>query len=81
MGVNLFPNPTDGRLNVDLSAYANKAIRLEVYKNLGKVLKIVETEAMNVQLDLADYQSDLYLIRVTSEGLPDVTKRVILQRY
>ncbi len=80
LDVDVFPNPTDGRLTVDLSAYANKATRLEIYDNLGKVLKIVETESMNVQLDLSAYQNGLYQIRVTSEGMPDVTKRVVLVR-
>jgi len=76
-----YPNPTTGELNLDLSSYINRAVRLELYNVQGKAMKVVEIEAVESnaeRLDLSQYQSGLYLIRVKSEGLPDATKRVVL---
>jgi len=75
----VFPNPTNGEVTVDLSAYENRPIRLEVYDLMGKVLQILETETMNIPLDLSAFQNGIYLIRVKAEGLPDATKRVVVQ--
>jgi len=77
----VYPNPTTGEVNLDLSSYANRAVRLELYDAQGKAMKVVEIEAVESnaeRLDLSQYQSGLYLIRVQSEGLPDAAKRVVL---
>lgn len=77
----VYPNPTEGEVMVNLGAYANRAIRLEVYDNQGKVLQTIELDATETtleRLDMSNYQNGIYLIRVQSEGIPDVTKRVVL---
>jgi len=75
----VFPNPTTGEITVNLSAYENRPVRLEVYDLMGKMLQVLETETMNITLDLSAFQNGVYLIRGQSEGLPDATKRVIVQ--
>jgi len=75
----VFPNPTSGEITVNLSAYDNRPVRLEVYDLMGKILQVLETEAMNTPLDLSAFQNGVYLIRVQSEGVPDATKRVVVQ--
>jgi len=78
----VYPNPTTGEVTVDLKAYANQVVRLEVYDVQGKVLKSVEIDAVETateRLDLSAYQNGIYLIRVQSDGLPDATKRVVVQ--
>ncbi len=77
----VYPNPTVGEVTVNLSAYANRAVRLELYDIQGKVLEVIEvntSETSTEQLDLSAYHNGIYLIRAQSEGLPDATKRVIL---
>ena len=76
-----YPNPTTGEVNLDLSAYEGRAVRLELYDVNGKALKMVEIDAagMPERLDLSGLQHGLYLIRARSEGLPDATKRVVVQ--
>ena len=79
----VYPNPTTGEVTVNLSAYANRAVLLELYDVQGKVLKVIELDALETateRIDLSAYQNGLYLIRVQSEGLPDATKRVVIQR-
>jgi len=83
----VYPNPTTGEVTVDLSAYANRAVRLEVYDIQGKVLKVLEIESVEIateRLDFSEYQNGIYLIRVQSVGadnvlpVPDAAKRVIV---
>ena len=76
-----YPNPTTGEVNLDLSAYEGRAVRLELYDVNGKTLKMVEIDAAGMQerLNLSDLQHGLYLIRARAEGVPDATKRVVVQ--
>jgi len=86
----VYPNPTGGELNVDLTSYFGRAVRLEVYSLEGKLLQFSELdEVQNTleRLDLTGFQSGMYLVKVkciTRDGisreLPDVTKRIVLQR-
>jgi len=84
----VFPNPTKGEVTVDLSAYENRQVRLEVYDVQGKRLKVLEVdtaETTTERLDLSAYQNGIYLIRVKTVGAenvqpqPDATKRIVLQ--
>lgn len=84
----VFPNPTSGEVIVDLSAYADKSVILNVYDVQGKVLKTIEVdvaETATQQLDLSIYKDGIYLIRVHAVGAenvlpvrPDATKRVVV---
>lgn len=79
----VYPNPTIGELTIDLSAYGDRAVRLEVYDAQGKALKVLEVEASEnatAAFDLSAYANGIYLIRASSDGVQDVTKRVILNR-
>jgi hypothetical protein len=79
----VYPNPTSGALNVDLTSYIGRAIRLEVYSLEGKLLQFREIDEVQTtveQMDLSDLQNGMYLIKVKSAGLPDATQRVVLTR-
>jgi len=80
---NVYPNPTGGELNVDLTQYVGRSVRLEVYSLEGKLLQFTELDEVQTtleRLDLKGFQSGMYLVKVKSDGLPDATKRVVLQR-
>ena len=55
---------------------------LDVYKRQlqGKLLRStnMETGRGKEEIDLTAFASGMYLIRVRAEGLPDVTKRVVV---
>ncbi len=80
--VSLFPNPSTGELNVDLPSYAGRAVRLEIYSLQGQLLHFVEIQEVQTteRLDLSAYPSGMYLLKVKSEGLPDVSKRLVLKQ-
>ncbi len=79
----VFPNPTSGELNLDLTQYIGRSVRIEMYSLEGKLLQFSELdEVQNTleRLDLKGFQSGMYLVKVKSAGLPDATKRIVLQR-
>ncbi len=77
----VFPNPTTGELNLELSSYSGKAIRIEVYSLQGQLLQSTDLQEAPVveQLDLSTYPSSLYLVRVSSAGQADAVKRVAIR--
>jgi hypothetical protein len=77
-----YPNPTSGELNVDLTQYIGREVRLEVYSLTGQLLRFVEIEELQTtveRLDLSAFQNGMYMVKVKSRELPDVTRRVVLQ--
>lgn len=76
----VYPNPTAGEVNLDLSAYTGRAVRLELYDVNGKAVKTEEIEAVGraaFRLNLSGLNNGVYVIRVKTEG-PDATKRVVV---
>jgi hypothetical protein len=81
-GFEVYPNPTGGDLNVDLTSYFGRAVRMEVYSLEGKLLQFSELDEVQTtleRLDLKGLQNGMYLVKVKSEGLPDATRRVVKQ--
>ncbi|MBL7793983.1 MAG: T9SS type A sorting domain-containing protein [Saprospiraceae bacterium] len=79
----VYPNPASGEITLDLSAFANRVVQLEVCDANGKTVKTAEFNLVNTtdeRLDLSSLNNGIYFIRIKSVGLPDVAKRVILQR-
>ncbi|MBE2206102.1 MAG: T9SS type A sorting domain-containing protein, partial [Saprospiraceae bacterium] len=79
----VYPNPTGGELNVDLSHYVGRAVRLEVYSLEGKLLQFREIDEVQTNLEnlsLSQYANGMYFIKVQSQDNPAATKRVVLQR-
>ncbi|MBX2927528.1 MAG: T9SS type A sorting domain-containing protein [Saprospiraceae bacterium] len=78
----VYPNPTGGELNIDLTQYAGRSVRIEVYSLEGKLLQFSEIDEVQTtveQMNLSDYHSGMYLVKVKSAGLPDATRRVVKQ--
>ncbi len=77
----VYPNPTTGEITVNLNAYGDRIVRIEIYDAQGKAQKVQElnpAETSSLRLDLSEYPNGIYLIRASSEGIPNVAKRVVL---
>jgi len=79
----VYPNPTSGELNLDLTQYTGRSIRIETYSLEGKLLQFSEIEEVQTtveQLNLRAFPSGMYLVKLKSAGLPDATRRIVLNR-
>jgi len=76
----IFPNPTNGLVEIDLSSYHQRKVEMELYNLQGKLLRSINIESVKgkEEIDLTSFANGMYLIRVRAEGIPDVTKRVVV---
>ncbi len=76
----IMPNPTTGLITLDLSSYGKRQVQIEMYNLQGKLLRSANIELVKgkEEVDLTVFASGMYLIRVRAEGVPDMTKRVVL---
>ena len=69
--IQLYPNPTNDILNVELSLNTEDRIQLEVYSMTGQLVKSIDlgmiTE-LNTTLDLSDLNSGIYHVRILGEN-------------
>jgi len=78
----VYPNPTSGEVNLDLSAYEGQDVRIELYNAQGQLLQARKLTAAigNVeQLDLSAYQTGMYWIKLSGTALRLTAKQVILK--
>ena len=59
-----YPNPTSGLINVVAENYIID--KLEVYNVLGERLKLINTSDSQLQIDLSEYTSGVYFVKITS---------------
>ncbi len=78
----IVPNPTNGLIEIDLSSYSQRKVQMELYNLQGKLLRSINIESVKgkEEIDLTSFANGIYLIRMRAEGIPDVTKRVVVNR-
>ena len=80
---NVYPNPTYGEVNIDLREYIGKNVQIELYSLEGTLIQMIQLDEIlqNTQtIDLDGYSAGMYFVKLKSAGLPDVTKRVMLNK-
>jgi len=70
----LYPNPTEGLLNVHINGKNNFRM-IEVVDITGRVLKLVEDTSNHILIDVSSYQDGMYFVRATTD------KGFITQRF
>lgn len=79
----VYPNPTSGEITLDLSAYQDRNLRIELYSVEGQLLKfseVNEIQGNTERIDISAFKPGMYMLRVKCEGLPDTSRRVVLIR-
>ncbi|MDA3893393.1 MAG: T9SS type A sorting domain-containing protein [Salinivirgaceae bacterium] len=64
---NIYPNPTNGELNIQLAKNIEKAT-FELYDGCGKIVVKTVLNQMETILDLGDNKQGIYFIRVTMDN-------------
>ncbi len=76
--LSLFPNPTDGMLQVQLSNSVGE-LKYDIFNVLGQVLKSNRLD--NNTIDLSLLPNDIYLVKITDlDRNASITKKIVLSK-
>jgi hypothetical protein len=83
-GLNIYPNPTSGLLNVDVHNYIGQTIDITIYDQLGRAvwtkhIREADVELINIDLSSGVFHNSLYLMSLQSEGQTE-TETFILEK-
>lgn len=77
----VYPNPTDQFINIDLTGDFDKELQIELYDPLGRMVTRDEIDGVygfhHHQLDVSSLASGNYLVRVT-DGDSDLVKQIVV---
>ena len=82
-GVNIFPNPADDHVDVDLTNYKGKDVTIYLYDQLGNTKNVNQVNNANSEpfrLNFDNHSSGSYMIRITTPGKRDIVKQVMIQK-
>ena len=83
VGVEIYPNPTDGTFNLDLHADGNKLVSLRIISATGKLVFQKENVKFNSQtklaVDLSNEANGVYSVFIISDGTV-TNKKIILNK-
>ena len=78
--IDVFPNPTNGRVFVKQNAGFISDIQVRVFNVFGEVVleKVVPANQTNFELDLSGMAKSVYLINFSANGV-NTTEKIMLQ--
>lgn len=64
--LDVFPNPTNGKLIIDLSEQSNQNLKLEVFNTTGNCVldQAIKKEENSISLDISDFPAGVYMVRL-----------------
>lgn len=77
-GVNIYPNPATGILNIDIPGTANDAVSIEVFNAIGQRVHVWNGTDKKVVIETMQWSSGLYTILLQS-GKHTLTEKVVVQ--
>ncbi len=82
--LNVYPNPASDELNIDLSKFGHESnpepTTIYLYDSFGRILATQQMDfaTKNARIDVSQYPSGRYLIRVAANGREGITKQVMI---
>lgn len=81
--VEIYPNPTNGKFNIELGAYSNNLINVSICNMLGEVVfrldQPVITSSKSIEIDINHLNEGVYFLRLDKDGVSR-SKKIILQK-
>ena len=78
-GFMVSPNPSNGAINVELTnALHSKNLHLELFSITGEKLNNFQIDEANTSLDLSNYSSGLYILKLVGDNV-DLIHRIVIQ--
>ena len=63
-GLMIYPNPTNGNLNINVEAMK----RISITNALGQIVYDQEANSNNAVIDMSQYQTGIYMVRIVSDN-------------
>ena len=77
LGLNVYPNPTDGILNVEIDASKLINTRIIIFDAAGRVLESREIPGATTSIDLSKYNPGTYYLKIETDNGSEVRKVVL----
>lgn len=80
--MNVYPNPTSDKVNVQLTEYDSQSNNMEIqlFDIYGKLLQTVPASNENLQINLSSYAQGVYFIKAVSEGNMLAVRKMVKNR-
>jgi hypothetical protein len=76
----VYPNPTSNAINLELQQYSGKNVAVQVLNTFGQQVyntTFKEVTDQVYRVDMQNYPTGMYFIKVTSEGIETIAKKVM----
>lgn len=70
----IFPNPTNGIINIKLNNNSNLEANVEVYDNIGRKIETYTFDSKKFELDINHLQSGMYFVKIKQGNFVSTTK-------
>ena len=78
IGINLFPNPTHGELNISSEGLLGESQRFKILNSQGKLIFQGKVKA-KVQIDLSNYSQGIYFLQLFEDDMLIKTEKFIVE--
>lgn len=79
--VNLYPNPSNGIINIEFNNALNDECQLEIYNSIGTLIysnKVTSTNNLKYEINLGGFPKGMYFVKIFDKN-DSATKNVIIQ--
>lgn len=77
--ISIYPNPTNGMVQIDLGTLTNNNIKIQVFNSLGQMLIDQKANAQQTVLNLQQYPTGIYFVKVMNENEIITHKAIVKQ--
>lgn len=78
--IKVYPNPSNGFVYISSTELDDEIIKIELYNNIGALVYVNEDiETSEFELNLSDYNSGLYFMKVLMNNNINYSKKIILK--
>jgi hypothetical protein len=67
MEIEIYPNPTQNEVTINLSSFKNEKVRIRVFDIYGKLIQDLQSTNSIEKVDFSSSKSGMYLISIESK--------------
>jgi PKD repeat protein len=77
--LSVYPNPNNGQFEVKFDVFVNSGMSVNVYNAAGILVKTIQAGTNAANIDLSDFASGIYVVRVVADNYT-ATRKVTINR-